>query len=487
MKIFFIGEALKTHFSHSIDQFLQASNPQIREGNLQLKREWRTLNLDAKLDCRKHLSCLICEEPAGDEDLYGEVSEQLKSAITCKQLLAIVGPAKMGKTQFLKKILRDVKDKYDYISYIALNDINCSEERNVLQLLTLPSALSWTEINSTSSTVEIKLFRKVVERLADEKTKMCIVFDDFEKSNFVYDDYSCRKSYFKSMKTGFLIYNILNRWFPDAQKIILLDPLQFYEMKNVLKTLSTVHELGLNHVEQMTVVQRNGIRCTKTDCGLGDHCLGFVTTQHESNNCVICKCCYNSNCHYEIQSLCYVPDNCNRLKNYCSPVHRQPTSPVSIATSVLKCKLVDAFSPLFTQSACTRMDFQRIGEFAWRQYAVKKYHFFSSDLRKAEFSWKEINSFFVCRREIDCIDLGDLVFFFSHVLLQELLAALWLLSCPSCKLIADAETYRSSFADGSFGVILEFMQNCCSESGRYGNICTIEQNNLEDLRRRINS
>ena len=479
--MFFIDKELKKNFSKSIDVFLQETNQQAKDGNLQLNREWRSLGYDAEFfDCREQFSNLVCEEPAGEEKLYGEICKQLKSDNTCKQPFAIVGAAKMGKTQFLKRLLRDVKDQYDCIAYVSLKDVNCCDKMNILQLLTW----DWIAINSQSEINEKKLFEKVVQRLADGKqTKLCIVLDDFEKSNYRYKDYHYDKIHFETMEAGFLVYNILKKWFRNAQKIVLLDPLHFFELtkEKVLSSENAVHVLGLNHVEQMAIVQRNGVRCTSDDCQLGDHCLGFAIT-HETNNCVVCQYCCNNNCHHEIQSLCYVPYNCNLLRKYC----RQPASPVSVATLLLRRKLNDGFPTSFTHAPRDGMDFEKVSKFAWKKYASQKFCFPLSDLAEESFSWKEINFFFDSRTESDYICEDELVFFFSHVLLQELLAALWLLSCKSEKLRTEVRLHRDSFANGSFRVVLEFMRSCRRETRKYGFIRKINEDNVRVLLEEIN-
>ena len=489
MKMFCTGEELKKELSNSIDQFLQAENPQPEEAKSQLNRKWRSLRHDTDFyDCRKQLSNLICEEPRGDKKLYDEISEQLKSIDIRKPPFAIVGPAKMGKTQFLRKLLRDIKDQYDYIAYVSLEDVDCSEEMNILQFLTLSSTLDWIAIDSKSEKNEKVLFGKVVQRLAvGEQTKLCIVLDDFVKSNYRDGRYCYYKQLFDTSKAGFLVYNILKNWFRNAQKIVLLDPLHFFELtstkKKILSFDNAVHLLGLNHAEQKAIVQKNGVRCSRNNCELGNHCLGFTTTQHMTDNCVVCQCCYNSNCHHEVQSLCYAPYNCTLLKNFC----RQPVSPMSIATLVLRHKLRDGFSTSFTHASRNDMAFKKISKFAWKHYASQNYCFSLSDFEVESFSWNEINFFFDSRTESDIIWEDELVFFFSHVLLQELLAALWLLSCEYEELLNEVTLHKDSFAKGSFNVVVEFMRSCCKEARKYGFIKNINKDHLRILLEKINS
>ena len=91
---------------------------------------------------------------------------------------------------------------------------------------------------------------------------------------------------------------------------------------------------------------------------------------------------------------------------------------VAVAASVLAIRLEKAFFPNGSKSC----RFDRIAKFAWKNYSQKKYFFDRSDIANAELTSGELFYFFAIR-----VIGTNYEFCFSHLFLQELLAALWLL------------------------------------------------------------
>ena len=209
---------------------------------------------------------------------------------------------------------------------------------------------------------------------------------------------------------------------------------------------------GIDHKGQKHLSGCKKLGCERENCKLEDVCFGHVTKNHDAEKCSVCKYCHLGNCHYEIQSLCYVPCYFNMVKQRSK---EQQSSTVTVAASMLIGKLLEVFR-LYSESPNKCM-FDRISQFAWDKYACNKFVFEEHDLESL--SSREKNIFFSVKSDdfsCDARDDDGLVFFFSHVLLQELLASLWLLSRDNNTFKSVLEGHKKSFIE-NFSVISEFM------------------------------
>ena len=360
---------------------------------------------------------------------------------------------------------------------------------NVLQFLTDQTTLPWMQFQE-SDTKDVKLFKGVVERLNGvEGKKVCIVFDDFEKSNFSFDTYSKKKICYCESEAGYLVYNSLKGWFQNGLKLIILNPWQYFRLHRMkdLKPIDMMFLLGIDYDAQKTLFcgsQANGI-CNRNRCKIGEACFGIQCRTDEcpidecfTDKCPICKYCHRSNCHLEIQSLCYVPCNCKLMVEQHSKF--QLTSPVVVASVLLLLKLSDIFD------SYQKCRLGKIGEFAWKHYIRKKFMFYESDLRVSDLNESEISVFFTCKQEDRSnkwVIRPDVVFFFSHVLLQELLSALWLLSLDPSSFRNETNFFSSN---GTSLVVHEFMSQICTsqflEKWRNNNFWKVNPENLDALR-----
>ena len=445
---------------------------------LQLSHDIPTLDRSfEEISSRKVMSDIICEQPRGSKDLNETVmKEWLQPAegekVKPKSRIAIVGQAQVGKTRLLKTLLEDVREKYDYIFYVSLQYINCSDEMNILQFLVKDSsAMRW--INHRTD-FDFQIFKRVVERLHGSKEeKICIILDDLEKSNFHEKEYVYDKGIFETTQAGYLVSNILRHWFRKGQIILLLRPWQYFQLNLdfSLHSFSVVYVQGINHEGQKHLRGDTIPKCQTNRCKLSNACMGFVTAEHKKETCSLCKSCYLSNCHHEIQSLCYVPINCMLLVDqYLLQQQQQQQAflslpPIVVSVVILIQELLLAYQK---SNMSLKWEFlKEVGRFAWEQYAERVYVFDESDLIAANLSNEVLNIFFTCKlgnSSFSCEFNKDLVFFFSHVLLQELLAASWLLSLSADDFKAELQKYKNSFLDKSFAVLCEFMSTICTDS-----------------------
>ena len=478
----FAGEDLKKNFEKEIeDQWQEDEQAQV---TLQLNRKIPSLNYDgSKIINRENVCEIFGEQPCGDKQLYESVKNEMLDPVYGKKIqrIAILGQAQIGKSQLLKQLLPTIKKNYEYIFYVSLKDLDLSEEMNILQFLTYQSNLGWVEY---SSDLDFQLFKRVVEKITgEEQEKVCIILDDFEKSNYSFQNYFYKTSPFKKAKAGYLVSNILRSWFRKGKKILLLSPWQYFQLRRVpeLNPIEAVNILGIDFEGQKQINdawRKKEMGCQKKECPLGSYCLGFTVTIHESENCYMCRVCHFRNCHHEIQSLCFHPSICTALIKHADA---PPKSPYSTVASALLENIIEAFQqcPKSTKTFCRG----GIGFFAWQQCLRSNFVFHESDLISSDLNPMEINLFFTAKIEMYPDRDGNersIVFCFLHLLLQEFLAALWLLLSPSDELKSDLKKHKKIFkvTDGRFAVVYNFMSSICNHS----TLCQVISNRFDKVK-----
>ena len=480
------GEELK-NLKRSVIQDLNIKDDKgyFPRDSMLLNREFLTLDKyhdSSKIDTRKSMSDIVWKQPHFD-DVEQMSEEDVKQLVKpgCGQRLAIVGQTQIGKTHLLKQLLKEeeITSSYDYIFYVSLKHYVCTKKTNVLKFLVgLGLPKSWMECTTDE---EYLCFKGVVEKIdkAAECKKVCIIFDDFINLDFTVEDYSSPTYlYENNIETGFVLFNLLKKWFKNSQKIFLLHPWQYFRLSKFSFDIQIMVYIvqGINHKSQGELVKNLNAqtKCTKIKCKPSDNCIGFVT-KCQNNTCCLCYYCRNSNCHLEIQSLCYVPSNCfQMLQEYKRNGSKQKVT-AEVAASVLVHRLEEAFLSDGSKSCC----FKHIAKFAWTNYLQKKYFFDQYDITNAKLSCGELFYFFTIRK------IGfEYEFCFSHLFLQELLAALWLLSRLNDKFKEEFELHKTFFNDKHFDVIHEFMNVVSSEyrlSKKVARFCKIDCQNLMAL------
>ena len=461
--VIFAVDNLKSHQIERLGELLKSDGKQIADFSLTEKIP----TLDRNVNSRSDFSEIICQPPLGDEKLYDKVINEWlnpKHSLS-KELIAVVGQAQIGKTELLKSFLRKIQSKYvteqiqdkyvyDYIFYVSLKNIDCSDPMNILQFLTNQSSFRWIDHRTDQ---DYQFFKRIVEQLNNSK-KVCIIIDDLEKSNFSLEDYKYTKSLFDKMKAGYLVFNTLKHWFKSGQKIILTSLWQYLQLNCRLtkNPLTTVYILGINFAKEIK-----------------------FAFQHEPEKCPVCQRCLKTNCFRELQSLCYNPYNYNQLIH--SKDHSSILSKSSIAVAALSVSqmLLSNFGRNFNSS-------QKITSFAWKNYANDCFVFYEADILIAELPVTDIYVFFCAKRDLlesseSCYT--DLVFLFSHVFLQELLAALWLLSLSTSDLNGELNTQKDSFKTGKFDIVCDFMSVICEHQQLKSRFLNISVENIQNIKK----
>ena len=482
-----VGDSLKEYLKEDLSQLLQKKNS--NNATFYLKNKFSSIksNYAPVIHKRKTMSDIICKPLTTKNTLtVTHLQKRLKSREP-KQPLAIVGQAKIGKTNLLIKMFQDLelRNSFDYIFYVSLKYADCKKKLNLLQFLTNESN-SFLWLNSNSPNDDL-IFQQVIEEIhGNKKNKICIILDDFENLDFSFENYSKHTFIFESTNTGYLLSGILKSWFKQSHKIFLLHPWQYYQLSQIpeLNSMDLIYVEGLDKSGQKLLLKKNRSCERKPKCNLNESCLGIVANDHNVKRCSICKNCYSNNCHNEIQSLLYVPSHCiqfaENLQNF--PLN----SPIVIAASVLSNWLDEVFRTF--SSSSKKCSFENIAKFAWNQYSTKNFIFYEKDLH--DLSPKERNIFFIIMEDHSIKYTGGtfgFAFCFSHLLLEELLAALWLLSLSTEKFKIELETKQSFFSGESFAIVFEFMREICEhewlKSCRKSSFWDINNENLKEFQR----
>ena len=482
------GQKLKEHQEEAFKEVLQLAS-ESKQASLQLRSDIPELHEKSDdVYKRQIMSDLLFNRSERYKNLTErEVKKFLRPANPCEQhpgIVSIVGSRQIGKTHFLAKIFSEFKKSkrdFEYKFYVSLKYVDNSREMNVLQFLTNESNFRWFDCKSDG---DFQLFKRVLERLDKEKPgKICIIFDDLER--FCFANSASNMLIYDKATPSCLLINILRTWFRNSQKILLLHPWQYHQLKKIveLKLKHLVYIQGLNQKGQQMIIPKEMLGCSKLGCKLRRSCLGFVIKDHTVKECSVCKLCFDKNCHLEIQALLRVPRNCIQLVKH-SALHS--SSPVVAAASVLVVGLEEIFC---CYSENPRIcSFDRIGRFAWEHYAKNEFLFDVADLKEAKLTNEERNLFFDIWQENSNFKTGnvnDILFFFSHLFLQELLAALWLLSITTTEFNMEIEANKSLFVNGSLDVLFTFMTDVCKhyllKSCRKSLFWKIKKENLSSL------
>ena len=408
------------------------------------------------------MSEILCMQPCFNKDAKQtskeDVIQMVKSGTA--RSLAIVGQTEIGKTHLLKQLLKrkDIINSYEYIFYVSLKYHVYSEETNVLKFLVGSESQKYWMDCTTSE--EFNIFKVVLEKIneASNFRKVCIIFDDFINLDLTFENYANPTFLFeRKNKTGSVLFYLIKKWFTNSQKILLLHPWQYYQLsKSSIEIKNMVYiAQGVNQSGQRVLVRtlNTQTKCTRIDCLPNNDCIGFGTTC-QKDKCPVCICCINSNCHQEIKCLCYVPSICCKMLQEFKTNRPIQIKTVAVAASVSAIRLEKAFFPNGSKSC----RFDRIAKFAWKNYSQKKYFFDRSDIANAELTGGELFYFFAIR-----VIGANYEFCFSHLFLQELLAALWLLFCQDEDFKEEMRFYADFFHNKNFDVVRQFIDVICDK------------------------
>jgi len=533
--------------SKEISKFLNGSQTKINSLD--------TNNADDDIGTRKYVPfCIINDFPTlptinlkniKSDDLWRPSSEQDEDKIINEDTLenwlepgtmepqtciAIVGQTQIGKTQFLKNLLSNElkkKKRYKYMFYVSLEDISSFEELNILQFLTKKSmSLSWThfldeDINHKPNYFysDKRIFKQVISRIesykskreiiyqnkidnnatsetdsdsADENESVCIIFDNVDKSDFVYEhDTFNSKGIDKQEKAGYFFSYILKQGFGYGKCIILLKPWQYLQFQDKLDKMKIIFVQGVDYKGQLKIAQSKNLNLTCNKNSDHENNVNSVSPGVNcptTTGCCICKSGHLRDCHNEIQSFFRMPLYHTQLTKLAQCSTFQNFHPVVVSAIMFLGKLKELFPIKFIEQK--KLKLERIGQFAWNNYANKRYVFLVPELlSKTNLSETECTLFFTSKQFENKFseDKSSHAFFFINALFQEFLSALWLLSLSSKDFETQLDKYEQLFLDGSFAVVHKFMSEICKNDElqifqntiRFWKVC--EEKNLKNL------
>jgi len=427
---------------------------QLKQVSVELSNEFPLLAYDVDgIACRQVMSDILSKQPSGEKKIYSTLSSEWMQPYSGRQHIAIVGQSQIG---------------------------------NILQFLTCNScSLPWIDPNSL---VEKTRFKNVVHRLntsENQKDAVCIIFDDLEKSNFMYKKYNTVRNIHKLTNAGYFVTNIWRNWFRKSQKIVLLNFLQYFEFKrNCNISMNEIHVLGINTRGQKEMVEKNTSGCAQSNAQQRTTNEELVCRNFDMDFCSNHTCCYCCtvrllNRHNDVRSLCFVPYNCKLLLQKHTEIQnllKNPSDLQSKNCSVEMASLLmfNELKKLFKSNKFCR--FNKISDFAWKNYKKSTFVFEEEDLK--DLNETESHIFFSSKQKSS--SFNEPIFFFSHVFLQEILAAWRLLSLENTEVLKkELSDHKNTFHGGNFMVVFKFMSHMynCEPSRKW----KMKKENVFDL------
>ena len=423
------GGDLQEHLLNNLNHIVEKKTRKIKVDidlfkYLQLDRKFSAKRTFSDMDCsspnpkcRVSMSEITYQNSCGDPELYQKVLDDCLHADYDSKCIAVVGQSGIGKTQLVKSLLKEKKfrESFDYVFYVSLANIDCNAPMHLLDFLTNKEGPAWIYTQQHQNKQLKEPHNYVVEKVVN--SNVCIVFDEFEKTNYCYKTFEKKVDCYRKHKAGFFISNILRGdCIRNALKIVVVNPSEYHEFTevSVLRFSNLVIVLGIDHDGQESILKTLQLSCQCHPCCSNKMFFETLIEHHSQQKCCFCKYCYQRNCHHETRSLCCVPSVYFSFLKY----HSRFNCTNAVSAVILMEKLKPAFacgnqhSEALDPSKCY---LKSIGKFAWKQYSENKIEFFFADLTLARLTRAEINIFFNIKQEISediFSDYPDHVFFF---------------------------------------------------------------------------
>ena len=321
--------------------------------------------------------------------------------------VGVVGEAGIGKSCLSHDLLKHLTEINSYdvgggflIFYVACRRVNFSQKTTAFQLLISDLLPKW-KFNA-------ELDSEMLEKL-DNWYKLFIITDGLDEA----DD----KLFFSSVKNTNLhdcacpdqiLNNIFcGRLLPNAMKLVTSRPDAFLNLNSHCKPQFNVRILGLNKDSQQQLCQQI--------CD-GDHQLvSKVNNMLKSSP--------------DLLQLCYVPLHCKLIVEYLRDTDDHGVYPNITLTSVF----TETFCRFVRNVDHFRGDVKslpKLLQLAFEGVKANEYNFHIDDFGEAED--KVFINFLLVQDAANLLPnekilAGDKIFFFSHLLWQEHLAAIWLM------------------------------------------------------------
>ena len=400
-------------------------------------------------------------------------------------LIAVIGQAGIGKSTLTKSILKQILEKdlfgINYPFYLQFRDIDFTQDTNLLSFLAQTLSLSW--INNPER-------RDAVLTALSLRSDVILIMDGFDEA-IVDASTIPTTNLHATVKPEVFIKNILRgEIFGNAKKIVTSRPRQLLELPKEIRPNYILNILGLKTEEQHQI-------CKDVCDEDADQVFHYIQQQPS------------------IATYCYVPCNCilvmhaiHNMKNLQSSKNHQVSMPETITDifAIVLCLFV--ISPHVRD---TRSDIllQKLARLAWEGFKTRKFTFSEKELRKAQISEAELNLFLVTSftpSAMAFVGGSKKTFYFSHLLIQEFLAALYLFyftSLEEFKQLVTGKSFGSirylkpkfRLTEGDWEIVTKFLFGICnketqarlsdtfselesSESDKVNTLCKFARDNL---------
>ena len=365
----------------------------------------------------------ISREINTDPDSTIEMEELIESDCKC---VAITGAAKAGKTMLVLKTIQKYlnSDKFEYIFYCDFNHdslIEPFQKLNLFDFLTSKIRChNWMNDGPTCN--------EVLEEIIDSKS-ILLIMDHFEILN-LHKSECKRVSYFNESTRENIIMNILRSFIlRDAKKIIISRPfnLEWMRMWPDIKSPRHLSFFGFNRKTQSEIFKQNYSH--------------LIPNLFE-----------NSSIFPDVWSFCFSPYLCCLIeKCFYEKELFQLTTTFTFTLTFL------TFVDRLKKDHQNNFDLEILAKFAFSQFSQNKLCFDKDDFSKEKLSNDCIRSFFTtlpCSSDDELLDDDEYKSHFSHILIQEFLVALHLISLPEEEFLQEFDDMMS---DNSYLLVRTFL------------------------------
>ena len=388
---------------------------------------------------------------------YYSEEEKKRHMITYANMVGVIGQAGIGKTSLTKKLLRQIIDEglfeSNYVFYLQFRELDYDRETNLLSFLAKSLSLSW--INNSPR-------RNAVLNKLSSRNDVILIMDGFDEAiidvssstfpEITVCDNAKPEIFLKNILKGNVLENI--------KKVITSRPRQLLKLSRELRPKYLVNILGLGLEAQYQI-------CEDICNDNADDVFNYIQE------------------HPSIATYCYVPCTCILAMHAVHTIKKQqknnehsfpmPSTISGILTIVL-CLFVS--SPHVRKNKSEFL-LKKLAYLAWNGFKNRKFCFTEIDLCNAGLEKDEVSLFFTTKLAKNALSLvggsPSKISYFSHFIIQEFLAALYLVFITKLetfkKLVIGTYRYARvlqttapeyDIAEGNWEMVTKFMFGVCS-------------------------
>lgn len=314
--------------------------------------------------------------------------------------VALVGPAKIGKTTLVTQIFNCFGNSHNYMFYINVNKIFIDDEEIDLLSFLIPHNYLWMQ--------EEKQRKVVLEDIVQNEQKLLFIIDelDVDKFEFQPEPRVFTKGYFRNTTRKLFLSNILcSELFAESKKILVSRSYQYHCLPEIYKPKLLATVSGLSQEKQEKFCENEG-------CNVENSFKKFQPFP-------------------DIHLICSVPFNCKSfIKLFKDPTYNFTNS--TALFSVL-CKFINCLP----KRSNNLTHLTKLIDFAWSRNSQKgldKYFFGLNELQAQNLDKESIDYFFLLQEWRSPLfgyeDETEFKFCFSSLLLEEFFVALKHISFP---------------------------------------------------------